>query len=420
MARLFLCVKGPMSYLVLAVFAGAAWYFMTTEDRGRFVVAVRGLLDRLRAAVVAACFIRDPLSEALRARTRWIIVVPAITAINITLFVCMMVDAAAVGHAEAMVAWGANFAPRTGNGEWWRLVSATFLHVGVLPLLINTGALISAGRVLERLVGPVTFATIYVVAGILGALASLWISAVAVTAGASAALFGMYGLLLACWMWGAFRRSTATVRLASVKALAVPAVIFICYNLATRDLEKSAEITGVVSGFIAGLLLTRSAAERKPRLPRVAAAAASAAVIVFVLSEPVRGVVDPRPDIAAVLTMEQRTAARYDGAVARFRKGTVTSRELAMLIERTIIPQVQVANVRINALGRVPAEHRDVLAEARDYLRLREEAWRLRAGALLKASLSLLRDADKKEQLALSRFDEFSASAERISASAGK
>jgi len=248
----------------------------------------------------------------------------------------------------------------------------------------------------------------------MGGLSSLWISAVSVTAGASAAVFGVYGLLLACWMWGAFRRSTATVRLTSVKALAIPAVLFISYGLATRDVESSAEIAGVVTGFMSGLLLARSAAQRKPPLPRVIAAAAAAGFIVFALSEPVRGLVDPRPDIAAVLSMEQHMVARYETAVAQFRHGAATPRALAMLIERTIIPQVQAANIRINALGRVPAEHQEAVAVARDYLRLREEAWRLRGQALQKASMQLLRDADSKEHLALRAFDEFSASAQRI------
>ena len=407
-----------MPVFALAVLAAAAWYFMSTEERARLVAIVRRGLRRLQAIVIATCFIPDPLTETLRARTRRVIVVTAVAAINVALFVRMMMDAASAGDAEALLSWGANFAPRTGNGEWWRLVSATFLHTGLLSLLVNTGALLSAGRVLERLVGPVTFGTVYVVAGVMGGLASLWISAVAVTAGASAAVFGVYGLLLACWMWGAFRRSTATVRLATIKTLAVPACLFIAYNVATHDLEWSAEVAGVVTGFMSGLLLARSAAEQKPRLPRVAAAVAAAAVIVFVLSEPVRGVVDPRPDILAVLEMEQRTAARYDGAVARFKKGTVTPRDLAMLIDRTIIPQVKVANLQINALGRVPVEHQDVVADARDYLRLREEAWRSRVQALQKTSMPLLREADKKEQRALRAFDEFTRSAERISVTA--
>ena len=409
-----------MPVFALAVLAAAAWYFMSIEERARLVVVVRRALRRLQAIVIATCFIPDPLTETLRARTRRIIVVPAVAAINVALFVRMMVDAGSVSPAEALLSWGANFAPRTGNGEWWRLVSATFLHTGLLSLLVNTGALLSAGRVLERLVGPVTFGTVYVVAGVMGGLASLWISAVAVTAGASAAVFGVYGLLLACWMWGAFRRSTATVRLATIKTLAVPACLFMAYNVATHDLEWSAEVAGVVTGFMSGLLLARSAAEQKPRLPRVAAAVAAAAVIVFVLSEPVRGVVDPRADILAVLVMEQRTAARYDGAVARFKKGTVTPRDLAMLIDRTIIPQVKVANLQINALGRVPVEHQDVVADARDYLRLREEAWRSRVQALQKTSMPLLREADKKEQRALRAFDEFTRSAERISVTASQ
>ncbi|MBA2259126.1 MAG: hypothetical protein H0W18_09525, partial [Acidobacteria bacterium] len=47
---------------------------------------------------------RDPLTEALRARTRWVIVVPAIAVINVVLFVCMTVDSTGGSHSEAMLA----------------------------------------------------------------------------------------------------------------------------------------------------------------------------------------------------------------------------------------------------------------------------------------------------------------------------
>jgi membrane associated rhomboid family serine protease len=402
-----------MQWFVLTVLAGATWYFMSDEDRARLLRAIRRLLGRLRTLVIATCLTPDPLTDALRERTRWIVVVPAIAIINAAVFARLLFASPDLSP-EAVVAWGGNFAPRTGNGEWWRLVSATFVHFGVLSLLVNTGAILSAGRVLERLVGSVTFGVVYVVAGAMGALASLWISPVAVTAGASAAVFGVYGLLLACWMWGAFRRSTTTVRLASIKTLAVPAVLFIAYSLATDDLATSAEIAGVVSGFMAGLLLARSAADRKPALPRVAAAAVAAAVIVFVLSEPVRGLVDPREEIAAVIAMETRTAAKYDAAVVRFSKGSVTAGVLASLIERMILPELKTANRRVNALGRVPADQQDVVAEARDYLRMREESWRLRAHALQKASMPLLRQADQNEKRALDAFVKFRTSAGRI------
>ena len=66
----------------------------------------------------------------------------------------------------------------------------------------------------------------------------------------------------------------------------------------------------------------------------------------------------------------------------------------------------------------MPVEHQEVVADARDYLRLREEAWQLRVQALQKTSMPLLRDADKKEQRALRAFNKFTTSAQRISVTA--
>lgn len=404
-----------MLLVVVAVISGATWYFLTPEERGRFLHAVKRTLVRLEAAGIRAWHARDPLTDALRARTRWTLVVPAFAVINVVLSARMMLDPVGV-NTDTLIAWGSNFAPRTGNNEWWRLVSAAFVHPSVLALTVNTIALLSAGRLLERLVGSLTFAAVYVMAAVMGSLASLWISPVAVSHGASAAVFGLYGLLLACWMWWTFQRATTTVRLASVKRLAVPAIFFICYNLATHHLETRAEIAGLVTGFTAGLLLCRGAAERKPSLRRVAAAMATAALLVFTLSEPVRGIVDARPDIAQVMGTEERTAAAYGLAVVRFQKGWATPRELSDLIERTIVPALQSANRRVKALGRVPLEHRDVVAAAKDYLRLREEAWRVRARALQKSNLAMLREADRKEQMALEAYGALTTSASRIPA----
>ena len=215
-------------------------------------------------------------------------------------------------------------------------------------------------------------------------------------------------------MWGTFQRATTTVRLASVKRLAIPAVVFICYNVATDHLETRAEIAGLVTGFMSGLLLCRGASQRKPSLLRVAAAMGTTAFLVFALSEPVRGIVDARPEIAQVIRTEARTAAAYSTAVTRFQKGLTNTRELSDLIERKIVPELQATSKRVKGLGRVPPEHRPVIAAAKDYLRLREEGWRLRARALQKSSIAMLREADRKEQVALEAFAALTTSASHI------
>ena len=74
---------------------------------------------------------------------------------------------------ETLVGWGGNVGVRTTNGEWWRLATAMFVHSGMFHLLVNTAALVQLGLILERLVGRLTFAAVYVAAGIFAGLASL-------------------------------------------------------------------------------------------------------------------------------------------------------------------------------------------------------------------------------------------------------
>ena len=60
---------------------------------------------------------------------------------------------------------------------------------------------------------------------------------------------------------------------------------------------------------------------------------------------------------------------------------------------------------RLKALGRVPPEHQQVLASAQEYLRLRDESWRLRAAALHKSSMPALRKAEGAERASLEAFE---------------
>ena len=54
---------------------------------------------------------------------------------------------------DTLITWGANYAPRTTNGEWWRLCSAMFVHQGAVAVLVNAAAIVQLGFILERLVG---------------------------------------------------------------------------------------------------------------------------------------------------------------------------------------------------------------------------------------------------------------------------
>jgi len=83
-----------------------------------------------------------------------------------------------------------------------------------------------------------------------------------------------------------------------------------------------------------------------------------------------------------VVVLEDRTARAYQTAAEGFRKGRITAEALALLIDRTIMPELQAADARVKALDRVPLEDQPLVANAEEYLRLRTESWRLRVEGL--------------------------------------
>ena len=97
---------------------------------------------------------------------------------------------------QDMLNWGADFGPKTLNGQWWRTVTCMFLHFGIIHLGFNMWVLWDLGQLVERLVGNVGFLVLYFASGIAGSLASLAWQPLAISAGASGAVFGVAGALL--------------------------------------------------------------------------------------------------------------------------------------------------------------------------------------------------------------------------------
>src|SRR5690606_4193606 len=92
-----------------------------------------------------------------------------------------------------LVAFGANAPALVTAGEWYRLLSANFLHVGWLHLYMNGIGLFVLGMLLERLVGPWRFVFVFLTSAAAGAAASLLVSDAALSVGASTAVFGLLG-----------------------------------------------------------------------------------------------------------------------------------------------------------------------------------------------------------------------------------
>jgi membrane associated rhomboid family serine protease len=366
-----------VSFIALLVVAGVAWRTMTKEQRQK----------ALRTLDVAIAQVREHGREelerfraALRARKRWAVVTFALAALNVAVFLWMVRGNGA--QNGPLVAWGASVGPLTSNGEWWRLVTAIFINWRFFLLLVNVAALIHVGLTLERLVGSVAFGVAFFAAGIFSGLVGLSMYPTAVTAGPSGAILGLYGLLIvvsvALWR----RRSDLAIPLAATERLAAIAVLFALTNLPDEGAGWIPQLAGLPVGILFGLAVAGDAAVRMTPPRRAATAAAAGLAIAVACTIPLRGILDVRPEIQRLVGVENRTAESYRTGAAQFKKGRMTAENLAELIDRTIVPELQAADARINTLRGVPVEDAPRLADAREYLRLRSESWRLRAEGL--------------------------------------
>ncbi|QWC24990.1 rhomboid family intramembrane serine protease [Bacillus haikouensis] len=96
---------------------------------------------------------------------------------------------------QTLIKYGAKYNPLIIEGEWWRLITPIFLHIGLLHLLMNTLALYYLGIAVERIYGRIRFVFIYMLSGIAGSFASYLFTS-NLSAGASGAIFGCFGALL--------------------------------------------------------------------------------------------------------------------------------------------------------------------------------------------------------------------------------
>jgi rhomboid protease GluP len=156
---------------------------------------------------------------------------------------------------EVLVRLGAKVTPLIVAGEYWRLFTAMFLHIGVFHLLFNGYALFAIGTELERLFGPLRFALIYVLAGLMGSLASYAFS-YTLSAGASGAIFGVIGALAAFFLLhrerlGAWGRA----RLGNIAFL-------IAINLFLGFTQAGIDNLGHIGGLVGGLGLGWALAPR--------------------------------------------------------------------------------------------------------------------------------------------------------------
>lgn len=143
---------------------------------------------------------------------------------------------------------GANLNPLTLGGEPWRILSAMFLHFGIVHLVVNMYGLWILGTMIERGVGSVRFAIIYFICGCAASIASLFFNIYIISAGASGAIFGLYGYQLGAELIGNFNDRER------LKIVLINFAVFIIINTFIAG-QVSVDMAGHIGGGIAGLIL---------------------------------------------------------------------------------------------------------------------------------------------------------------------
>ena len=208
-------------------------------------------------------------------------VTQAIFGINVAVFIAMalagvsMVDNPA---GQDLVHWGANYGPYTISGQWWRLLTCVFIHGGLLHIAFNMWCLWDLGRLAESVYGHWTFAAVYLTTGLAASLASLIHNPAVLSVGASGAIFGIAGALIASFYLGEF-----SLPRAAISGMLRSVVVFVGYNLVFGAViartDNAAHIGGLLMGLLLGALIAKVAPGHDDHLRRIAVLLAGALLV---------------------------------------------------------------------------------------------------------------------------------------------
>ncbi len=215
--------------------------------------------------------------------------------------------------SEQLIKWGANFGPLSLGAQPWRLLTSNYVHIGILHIGFNMWCLWSLGKLAERVFPPWTYLFLYTACGLAGSIASLWWHPMVVGAGASGAIFGVAGALIAVFYLGKLPIPQAAIK-GTLKSL----LMFAGYNLLfglTAGVDNFAHLGGLLAGLAFGAAVAKhivSSSEDRQRRQRLGMAGM---VIVLLCA----GVYERRGQSQAT------ASARLQAADARALQGSMKS-----------------------------------------------------------------------------------------------
>ena len=177
------------------------------------------------------------------------IVTYIIMAICIILFILMELSGGST-NSQTLLKYGANLDVLVKNGEYYRLFTCIFLHIGIMHLLCNMYSLYIVGNSVENLFGKVKYLIIYFISGICGSILSLAFCHNTISAGASGAIFGLLGALL---YFGYYYRAYlgSTIKNSVIQVILINLII----GFMVPGISNAAHIGGLVGGILTAMMV---------------------------------------------------------------------------------------------------------------------------------------------------------------------
>lgn len=219
----------------------------------------------------------------------------SIITINVLIFLAMVLDGGFETiwkpNSELLVKWQLDWGPLTLDGEPWRLLTSTFIHIGIIHLGCNMAVLSRIGATCELLYGRAKFLTIYLLSGIAASVCSLMIHADSGSAGASGAICGLIGAY-AGFILMHQKEIEPKIFKESMKQTAVYLAVCVIFG-ASVHADQAAHAGGLVAGLALGATMApTNNTDRAIRLRDTFGTIALIGLIVLVFTLEVNGAFD--------------------------------------------------------------------------------------------------------------------------------
>ncbi|MCC7430360.1 rhomboid family intramembrane serine protease [bacterium] len=192
---------------------------------------------------------QNPFSSAVRSKNTPI--TKFFLAVIILIWILMTLEGGSTS-TETLLKFGAKHNPLITEGEFWRFLTATFLHIGFLHLLVNSYSLFILGKEIETFYGSICFTIIYIVSGLLGSILSYAFNT-SISAGASGSIFGLIGASIV--FFGKNKNSFGSIGKSGLNNALFIAGFNLLFGFSVSGIDNFGHVGGLLGGLFTSFLL---------------------------------------------------------------------------------------------------------------------------------------------------------------------